>query len=46
MKYSDIIMPRGAENEIAISFITDNLKNRLKDHLTPHPMLCSTKSDF
>lgn len=36
MKYSDIIIPRGAENEIAISFITENLKNRLKGLKPPH----------
>jgi hypothetical protein len=37
MKYSDIIIPRGAENQIAISFITENLKNRLQS-LKPHPI--------
>lgn len=31
MKHSDIIVPRGAENNIAIQFITENLKNRLRD---------------
>ena len=30
MKYADIIVPKGAENDIAIHFITDNLRNRLK----------------
>ena len=30
MKYSDLIVPRGKENEIAIEFIAENLKNRLK----------------
>jgi hypothetical protein len=30
MKYADIIVPKGAENDIAIQFITDNLKNKLK----------------
>jgi hypothetical protein len=30
MKYSDIIIPRGVENDIAISFVTENLKNQLK----------------
>ena len=29
MKYSDIIVPRGKENTIAIDFIAENLKNRL-----------------
>jgi uridine kinase len=29
MKYSDLIVPRGKENAIAIEFITENLKNRL-----------------
>ena len=31
MKYSDIIVPRGADNTIAIEFITENLKNRLNN---------------
>jgi len=31
MKYADIIIPRGAENDIAIQFVTENLINRLKD---------------
>jgi hypothetical protein len=30
MKYSDLIVPRGKENGIAIEFIAENLKNRLK----------------
>jgi hypothetical protein len=30
MKYSDLIIPRGKENSIAIDFISENLKNRLK----------------
>ena len=30
MKYSDLIVPRGKENSIAIDFISENLKNRLK----------------
>jgi hypothetical protein len=30
MKYSDLIVPRGKENAIAIDFIAENLKNRLK----------------
>ncbi len=30
MKYSDLIVPRGKENGIAIDFIAENLKNRLK----------------
>ena len=29
-RYSDLIVPHGAENEIAIQFISENLKNRLK----------------
>jgi uridine kinase len=29
MKYSDIIVPRGRENSIAIDFITENLKTKL-----------------
>ena len=31
MKYSDIIVPRGKENTIAIQFISENLINRLKE---------------
>lgn len=31
MKYSDIIIPKGGENEIGISFVTSNLKNKLKE---------------
>eukprot|EP00347_Sterkiella_histriomuscorum_P022337 403330835 len=31
MKYADIIIPRGAENDIAIQFVTENLINKLKD---------------
>ena len=31
MKYSDIIIPKGGENEIGINFITSNLKNKLKE---------------
>ena len=31
MRHSDIIVPKGAENKIAIEFITENLKNRLRD---------------
>ena len=30
MRFSDIIVPKGAENDIAIQFITENLRNRLK----------------
>lgn len=30
MKHSDIIVPKGAENDIAIQFITENLINRLR----------------
>ncbi len=30
MKYSDLIVPRGVENAIAIDFIAENLRNRLK----------------
>jgi hypothetical protein len=30
MKHSDIIIPRGKENTIAIDFVAENLKNRLK----------------
>ena len=30
MKYSDLIVPRGKDNAIAIDFIAENLKNRLK----------------
>jgi uridine kinase len=33
MKHSDIIVPRGRENQIAIDFIAENLKNRLKDRV-------------
>ena len=29
MKYSDLIVPHGVKNEIAIEFITENLKNKL-----------------
>ena len=29
MKFSDLIVPHGAQNKIAIQFITDNLKNQL-----------------
>ena len=29
MKFSDLIVPQGASNKIAIQFITENLKNRL-----------------
>lgn len=29
MKYSDLIVPHGAENDIAIQFISENLKNKL-----------------
>ena len=29
MRYSDLIVPHGAENKIAISFISENLKNQL-----------------
>ncbi len=29
MKYSDLIVPHGAANDIAIQFITENMKNRL-----------------
>lgn len=31
MKYSDIIVPKGGENQIAIAFITENLQNKLRD---------------
>jgi len=31
MKYADIIVPKGAENAIAIQFISDNLRNKLKE---------------
>lgn len=31
MKYSDIIVPRGKENVVAIEFIADNLKNKLRE---------------
>lgn len=31
MKYADIIVPRGAENDIAIQFVTENLINRLRE---------------
>ncbi len=30
MKYSDLIVPRGAENEVAIQFITENLLNKME----------------
>ena len=30
MKHSDIIIPRGKENTVAIDFVSENLKNRLK----------------
>ena len=30
MKYSDLIVPQGASNKIAISFISENLKNSLR----------------
>ena len=29
MKYSDLIVPKGAENEVAIQFITENLLNKM-----------------
>ena len=29
MRYSDLIVPHGAENDIAIQFISENLKNKL-----------------
>ena len=29
MKYSDLIVPRGADNEVAIQFITENLLNKM-----------------
>lgn len=29
MRYSDLIIPHGAENDIAIQFISENLKNKL-----------------
>ena len=29
MKFSDLIVPHGAHNEIAISFVSENLKNKL-----------------
>ena len=29
MKFSDLIVPHGAQNKIAISFISDNLSNKL-----------------
>jgi len=32
MKYADIIVPKGAKNEIAIKFIVQNLKNQLQEH--------------
>lgn len=31
MKHADIIVPKGAENAIAIQFISENLRNRMKD---------------
>lgn len=31
MKYSDIIVPKGGENQIAINFITENLRNKLNE---------------
>lgn len=30
MKHADIIVPRGAENDIAIQLLAENLKNKLK----------------
>ena len=29
MRYSDLIVPHGAQNDIAIQFISENLKNKL-----------------
>lgn len=29
MRYSDLIVPHGVQNKIAIEFMTDNLKNKL-----------------
>lgn len=29
MRYSDLIVPHGVQNDIAIQFISENLKNKL-----------------
>jgi hypothetical protein len=46
MKHADIIVPKGAENDIAIQFISENLKNRLRERgvITGSPRKTEEKS--
>jgi uridine kinase len=37
MKFSDLIVPHGAQNKIAIQFIKENLKNRLNMMIKNNP---------